>query len=188
MNVRSFFDAALSATSEKQVDELISSHANGCSWVPLGANENNFGLIETQQASPVAALVEKITNSIDALLMRRCLEEGVDPTSLEAPRDMGSAIETWFGPDQKSWHLPGIRRRQAEQIQILAVGSRTRPCLTVYDDGEGQHPDDFEDTFLSLLRGNKNDVAFVQGKYNMGGTGAIVFCGERRYHLIASRR
>ncbi len=47
---------------------------------------------------------------------------------------------------------------------------------------------DFEKTFLSLLRGNKNEIHFVQGKYNMGGSGAIVFCGKKRYQLIASKR
>src|SRR3546814_674328 len=47
---------------------------------------------------------------------------------------------------------------------------------------------DFGRTFLSLLRGNKNDVHFVQGKYNMGGAGAIAFCGDRRFQLVASKR
>jgi hypothetical protein len=28
----------------------------------------------------------------------------------------------------------------------------------------------------------------VQGKYNMGGSGALVFCGDKRYQLIGSRR
>ena len=60
--------------------------------------------------------------------------------------------------------------------------------LVIYDDGEGQAPDDFQQTFLSLLRRNKNDVHFVQGKYNMGGAGAITFCGQRRYQLVASKR
>ena len=60
--------------------------------------------------------------------------------------------------------------------------------LIIYDDGEGQDPEDFESTFLSLLRGNKNEIHFVQGKYNMGGSGALVFCGKKRYHLIASKK
>src|SRR5690554_772311 len=60
--------------------------------------------------------------------------------------------------------------------------------LTIYDNGEGQHPDKFESTFLSLLRGNKNDIHYVQGKYNMGGSGAIVFCGKKGYQLVASKR
>ena len=50
------------------------------------------------------------------------------------------------------------------------------------------NPEDFEKTFLSLLHGNKNEIHFVQGKYNMGGAGAIAFCGKKLYQLIGSKR
>lgn len=184
------FKKLLSMSSELAVLELLDSvnSTHKASWMPLGGSENNFGIIENQQASPIAALIEKITNSIDAILMRRCLEEGIDPRSPEAPQTMAEATEQFFGIDSKNWHLSSPRKKQAESIQILAEGSRKRPCLLIYDDGEGQHPDAFESTFLSLLRGNKNDIPFVQGKYNMGGTGAVVFCGKHRYQLVASRR
>lgn len=172
---------------ERGLEALVVSELQS-SWWPLGGNENNFGVIENQQASPVAALIEKLTNSIDAILMRRCLEAGIDPKGKNAPGSMHSAIEAFFPTDHKNWNLTGVRRKQAQSIQILAAGSRTKPCLTIYDDGEGQHPEDFERTFLSLLQGNKNEIPFVQGKYNMGGTGAIVFCGEHRYQLIGSKR
>jgi hypothetical protein len=180
----------LQEDSEESLSEFIFDASNeySFSWNPLGGSENNFGVIENQQASPIAALIEKLTNSIDAILMRRCLESGIDPKSSAAPGSMHRAIETFFATDHKNWHLSGVRRKQAQAIQILASGSRTKPCLTIYDDGEGQHPENFEKTFLSLLQGNKNEIAFVQGKYNMGGTGAIVFCGEHRYQLIGSRR
>ena len=56
------------------------------------------------------------------------------------------------------------------------------------DKGEGQTPNQFPDTFLSLKRTNKAKIGFVQGKYNCGGTGVLPFCGERGYQLIASRR
>lgn len=187
MNPDDFFLSLMSCSSEEHIYKMLNLNCR-FKWLPLGGNENNFGVIENQQASPIAALIEKITNSIDATLMRRCLEVGIDPKSADAPDSMHRAIETFFASDYKNWHLPGIRKRQAHSIQILASGSRTRPCLTIYDDGEGQHPENFERTFLSLLQGNKNEIPFVQGKYNMGGTGAIVFCGEHRYQLIGSKR
>ena len=40
----------------------------------------------------------------------------------------------------------------------------------------------------NLLEGNKINIHFVQGKYNMGGSGAIVFCGRKHYQLLGSRR
>src|SRR6266511_2811994 len=186
--LENLFRHLIEANSEDVVSATISRSDLLLQWHPLGNNTNNFGVIENQQASPVAALIEKVTNCIDAILMRRCIEEGIDPKSVNAPRTMVDAIERFFTSTHKSWHLGPIRREQAESIQIVASGSTKHPCLLVYDDGEGQHPDDFEATFLSLLRGNKNEIAFVQGKYNMGGTGAIVFCGKQRYHLIGSKR
>ena len=95
---------------------------------------------------------------------------------------------TNFFPNHIDWDLPTHRNQQAESIQILADGPRGKTSLIIYDDGEGQHPEEFENTFLSLLRGNKNEIHFVQGKYNMGGSGAIVFCGKKRYQLIGSKR
>ena len=131
--------------------------------------------------------MEKVINSIDAILTRRCHEAGIDPRSTEAPRSIDQAVTTFF-PRPQDWDLRKSRRKQAESIQIIADGPKLETSLLVYDDGEGQHPDDFEDTFLSLLRGNKNEIHFVQGKYNMGGAGAIAFCGQQRYQLIGSRR
>ena len=81
-----------------------------------------------------------------------------------------------------------FRRVQAENIQIIADGPPKDTSVIVYDNGEGQYPHIFEDTFLSLLRGNKNEIHFVQGKYNMGGSGGIVFCGKKRFQLIGSKR
>lgn len=117
--------------------------------------------------------------------MRRCIEEGIGPRSEEAPRTIEDGVNRFF-PDHKNWDLGKERSIQAERLQILADGPRMDTSLIIYDDGEGQSPVDFEKTFLSLLSGNKNEVHFVHGKYNMGGAGAIAFCGKKRYQLISS--
>jgi len=178
------------APTEEDVDKIIQKYPeifNQGNWDPYGNNENFFGVIENQQASPIPALVEKVTNSIDAILMRKCYETGIDPKSTDAPRTMIEAIEKFF-PNYKYWDLSSHKKQQAENIQIIADGPRMNTSLIIYDDGEGQHPKDFEKTFLSLLRDNKKDIHFVQGKYNMGGSGAIIFCGKNKYQLIASKR
>jgi hypothetical protein len=56
------------------------------------------------------------------------------------------------------------------------------------DEGEGQCPDQFPTTFLSLVRDNKTRIPFVQGKYNMGGTGVLQFSGKNSFQLIISKR
>ncbi|MCG7870499.1 MAG: hypothetical protein JAZ11_00165 [Candidatus Thiodiazotropha lotti] len=189
MDLEKVFRKFYNAETEYELDSEVQAICNEgrVSWVPYGDNESFFGVIENQQASPVPALVEKITNSIDAILMRRCYEEDIDPKGPDAPLSVNNAILSFFA-SSKSWDLPGKRSIQAESIQILARGPRNDTSLVIYDDGEGQHPDDFSTTFLSLLRGNKNEIPFVQGKYNMGGAGAVVFCGKKRYQLIASKR
>ena len=188
--LRKLFKELYFAKTESDVDKII----NRCpdifdqkNWYPLGDNKNNFGVVENQQSTPIAALIEKITNSIDAVLMRKCLEADINPKSEQAPQSMEEAKAKFF-ENHENWDLPGKTKRQSESIQIIADGPKLKTSLIVYDDGEGQHPKDFEKTFLSLLRNNKTEIHFVQGKYNMGGSGAIVFCGKKRYQLIGSKR
>lgn len=176
--------------TEENVEKLIKEYPDffkNDNWYPIGGSESNFSIIENQQSNPIAALVEKITNSIDAILMKRCLDERIDPKSSDAPKSMEEAVEQFF-PQNKNWDLGSYRKLQAEDIQIIADGPTRQSSVIIYDNGEGQHPNKFKDTFLSLMRGNKNEIHFVQGKYNMGGSGAIVFCGTKGFQLIGSKR
>lgn len=196
IELKELFKSLFFSKDEIELQSVIESNKSifdNSNWRPLGQNKSNYGVVKNQQSSPIAALIEKTTNSIDALLTKKCLESGIDPKSEEAPKSMDEAIESFY-PDN-NWDLREFRKSQAEEIQIIADGNGPRnqkrqypTSVVIYDNGEGQHPEDFENTFLSLLRGNKNNVHFVQGKYNMGGSGAIVFCGKKRYQLIASKR
>jgi hypothetical protein len=188
--MRKLFMRLLSAGTENEVQAILDSEgltSDSTKWTPYGDNESFYGVVENQQAHPVPALVEKITNGIDAILEKKVLEDGIDIRSPEAPRSVSEALDRYF-PNHRNWDLGDARRRQARDLQIVASGPRRDTSLLVYDDGVGQAPSDFPSTFLSLLRGNKNDVHFVQGKYNMGGAGAIAFCGDLRFQLVASKR
>ncbi len=190
IDLKVLFDKLFSAKTEEDIEVIIQSQPEIFkqeNWVPVGGNESNYGIIENQQSNPIAALVEKVTNSIDAILTKKCLEKGIQPDASNAPKSMEEAIKTFF-PEYKNWDLPTHRKKQAEEIQVIADGLPRNTSVIIYDNGEGQHPDDFDNTFLSLVRGNKNKIMFVQGKYNMGGSGAIVFCGKKGYQLIASKR
>ena len=61
-------------------------------------------------------------------------------------------------------------------------------CLTISDRGEGQSPQRLPHTVLSLNAKNKQRIRFVQGKFNMGGSGALRFCGKHGIQLVISRR
>ena len=154
-SMQQLFKELYFAQTEDDVDKVINNHPDIFkqeNWYPLGENENNFGVIENQQSNPIAALIEKITNSIDAVLMKKCLEVGIDPKSEQAPKSMEEAKAKFFA-NHRDWDLSGKRKKQAESIQIIADGPRLNTSLTIYDDGEGQYPEDFENTFLSLLSG-----------------------------------
>lgn len=189
--MESLFFKLYNAQTELELHEIITSTPifnTQDNWKPLGDMENNYSVVENQQSSPIAALVEKLTNSIDAILMKKSYENEINPKSAEAPQSMDKAVEIFYKDSYQNWNLPSFAKEQSKDIQIIADGPKRDTSLIVYDNGEGQHPEDFESTFLSLMRGNKNDIKFVQGKYNMGGTGALVFCGKYRYQLIASKK
>ncbi|MDA7988330.1 MAG: hypothetical protein MPK03_01560 [Alphaproteobacteria bacterium] len=193
-----FFDL-YRCNTESEVKETLDRYglfSNQDCWKDYGGDRDKSPVFGNQQSHPVAALVEKIVNSIDAILEKRCREKGIHPESSAAPRSIEKAVEEFF-PEHKNWDVAKSRREQSMDIQIFAHGERRRASgrgreevsLVVYDNGVGQRPEDFEKTFLSLLKGNKKKIHFVQGKYNMGGTGAIAFCGkEHRFQLVGSRR
>lgn len=184
----------LKAQTESEVKEIIDSDPllkDDANWKPYGGYEGNFNTINNQAKNSVAALAEKPINSIDALLLKECKITGINPESKHAPKSMKEAIELFFGI--KGGDLSKIsdeeRRSLANNIKIIAEGDKKRPNIIVVDKGEGQHPTDFESTFLSLHRGNKNKIPFVQGKYNMGGSGVLPNCGDYyNYQLILSRK
>lgn len=190
IDAKALFEELFFAPTEDKVREIINKHPEifrDEHWHPLGGDEKFFGIVRGQSSEPIAAIVEKVTNSIDALLMKKCYESGIDPKAPDAPRNMEEALQKFF-VDHKEWDLQSERRKQAEEIQIIADGPPRNTSVIIYDNGEGQRPEDFENTFLSLVRGNKIDIHFVQGKYNMGGSGALLFCGKERYQLIGSKR
>ena len=85
-NNKEIFLKLLSIVSSDEIASLIKSddffQSENCSWKPYGGRELNAPQIEGQMKSSSNALVEKLTNSTDALLMRRCYEvEGVAPES-----------------------------------------------------------------------------------------------------------
>ncbi|KAB2952172.1 hypothetical protein F9B85_10190 [Heliorestis acidaminivorans] len=166
-----------------------SALSNPDNWLPYGGKKSNAGTFENQQSNPIPALAEKITNGIDSILVKECRLANLNPEGPPgsgAPRSMEDAVALFFGVRNLNWSDVARPREIAKRIQVIATGDRKTPNITVFDDGEGQHPDHFPDTFLSIGRGNKVKIPFVQGRFNMGSTGAVTFCGGHRYQLIGS--
>lgn len=175
---------------------------NPQNWLSYGARPKNWDTVGNQQTNPVGALVELVTNGIDAILLRKARDSGIDDfRSAQAPQSMFEAVKRFFPSvvEGKIANLePTARTKLAEQCMLIGIRRADRsnsryPTYTVIDFGEGQKPEDFPSTFLSLSERNKEGIPFVQGKYNMGSTGSLRFCTRSdirlgHYKLIVSRR
>lgn len=190
------YDLAIKlATSETEEDVICLLKNEGywdnyACWKAFGDVKNNYSIIGNQQSDPEAALVEKIINSADACLIKECLVRGIDPESDKAPKTMEKAIKKFYNVSNGDFmELVGSKRSElAEEIILAATGKKTQLNLTLVDKGEGQTPKKIPETIMSLNRSNKIKIPFVQGKFNMGGTGVLPFCGENRFQLVISKR
>lgn len=187
----------LRAESEDEVSKLlddVGTSAGTITWHPLDGRETNFNVVTNQASTGAKALTELCTNMVDAILLRHAYEGGLNPTSTDAPRSVTEAVRKLVrlrgAPSGILAEVddPTYLREYAESNLVIGVTGKDDPCFTFVDSGEGQKPDDFMDTFLSLSSGRKSKIQFVQGKYNMGSAGVLSFCGRRWYKLVVSRR
>jgi hypothetical protein len=190
--------ALINAESEEAVDAILASipeMKDPKNWVPLDRRETNYNVTTNQQASGPKAATELMTNMVDAVLLKHARMKGLDPRGKGAPDTMYEAVERFFGlkggrmiNESNQW----LSDFAAKNLIVGISGARSKregfPCYTFADNGEGQNAEEFEDTFLSLSKGNKKDIRFVQGKFNMGSSGVLSYCGRRWYKLIVSRK
>ena len=196
MEAKELFYRLLKVEDEEDVESILSGAGylidDESVWTTLGGYENNFPTVANQQADPTGALVDKIVNGIDAVLLAECFAQGISPEGSSAPPKMADAVEQFFGVRGGRLDSLSARERttlaEACQLRVVAVGSKDDPCYLLIDRGEGQTPARFPDTFLSLNKANKLRIPFVQGKFNAGGTGVLQFCGTKNFQLIVSRR
>lgn len=201
MKIKEICLKLLEAESEAAVQEIIEATPDlneASNWKPLDNRETNFNVTSNQASDGGKALTELMTNMVDAVLMKHAYLKTIDPKGPAAPRTMYEAVDKLIKPlhggklvnlDPKD---PWLREFASKNLIIGITGAKNKkeglPCYTFVDNGEGQKPEDFERTFLSLSEGNKRSIPFVQGKYNMGSSGVLGYCGRRWFKLIVSRR
>jgi hypothetical protein len=95
------FEKLLLAEDENEFEKLLRREdlglENEAVWRALGDMEINFSTVGNQQTEATCALVEKLINGIDAVLMAECLSRGINPEGPDAPRTMSEAVEEFFG-------------------------------------------------------------------------------------------
>lgn len=154
------------------------------SWVPLGGRRNNRGTVEVS-SDPGRAVIERITNAIDAVLESEFVRHSGQPDC----RSPHEAAEAWLGVPRHglSGLTPGERRRLARRVTVgLRPGDgKNLRVLEIRDLGTGLTPRQMPDTILSLNETNKTEKLYLAGAYGQGGSATYAVS---RYTLIASRR
>lgn len=167
---------------DKLLQSLIAS-GQYC-WSPLGNKPGNASHVQLI-SDPYAALVERITNSFDALIERQ-LCSSTNKMDISSPRD---AVEKLFDiPKGRLDELdPKEREILGNEIRIIFSdsGKKFMPTVIISDSGIGQHPLDFPRTFLSLGESTKLDKYYLCGSFGQGGASTLWFCD---YTIIISRR
>jgi hypothetical protein len=152
-------------------------------WRPLGDREN-VGIVRSG-SSPAQALTERITNGIDAVIEKAVLEQDPDLTP-ESPRDAVvqcfGGSEIGFNHQDQQW--VGELARNNLSLKMHEGTSKDTPVIEIKDEGIGQPPEDFPDTFLSLNENSKVTKPYLIGKYGQGGSNTFDFC---EYAIILSR-
>lgn len=181
--------------SETAVIELLETYGfwnDSSCWRLFGDVENNFSSIGNQQASSDAALVEKLINSIDAVIMGDLMSRGIDPKSEQAPQSIVEYLKNYRKiPEGKLSLLDSTTRgKMSEDILLVSTKNTTSkfPNYCIIDNGEGQTPNSLPNTILSLQASNKLRVGAVQGKFNMGGTGVLTYSGKENFQIIISKK
>lgn len=172
-----------SARTPDDVAALVAAVANA-RWLPLGGKRGNFAQVNVA-SSPADALVEKVTNGMDAII-----EEAVE---LSGRRDFASpreAVNKLLGVP--NGHVANLtdkskRRELARKLVVTLAesGAPRAPTVIVRDSGIGQHPDDFARTLVSLNEDNKRRQMYLIGAYGWGGAAAFSFA---RAAILVSRR
>lgn len=185
MGVRELLGRLLKVDAEAEVVQLLKEAGywdDPSVWRFYGDRPRNWATVGGQQSRADHALVEKLTNAIDTKLIAAArIKNQIDGST--APQSLFKARDMFFGEQMKDVET------LSKSITVAATGRRQRPSITIVDDGEGVTPSGMPKTILSLHEGNKDTIPFVQGKFNMGGSGVLEFCGmEHNVELVLSRR
>jgi len=188
MDEAKLLSALLAADKLEEVrallDEYATSQAGWITWRPVGDRRNNSGTIQAA-GDPARSLMERVTNGIDAVIERACIEHHGNP-ECSAPRE---AAETWFGVPTPGLHkLTASQRRKLAQSTLwltLSDGDgKAKRTVTIADKGTGLSPDQMPHTILSLNAENKIDKFYLSGAFGQGGSATFA---SSDYTLIASR-
>lgn len=187
MNKRDLFERLVKSTKTADAFAALSKFramaGSSIEEIPVGFRANNRGTIEVA-TDPGRSIIERITNSIDALLELEHRAHNGKP-NCRSPRE---AAQAWFGIDNSQGRPnPQRQRQQLARKTIITLedgeGKSSR-IVTVCDTGIGLFPEQMRSTILSLNEGNKWQKHYLAGTFGQGGSSTFAFS---KFTLIASR-
>ena len=130
MNLKNLCNELITSETEQEVINLLQKYElwdNSNSWKFLGGNRNNFSVANNQSEDALGALVELLINGVDAVLIRKCKENGIDPKNkVAAPKSINEAVDQFFNSKLKTSEL-------AEQTcGLVATGSKKNPSYGIF--------------------------------------------------------
>jgi len=169
---REFFVALQSAGTLADALTAVDEYTdvtNEASWVPVGNRENNRGTIEAS-GDPGRAVIERVTNGIDAVLEAEHVAHGGIP-ACKSPRE---AATSWLNvpPNGLSQMSQQERQRLAHRVTLTILPGDTKEArvLEVRDLGTGLTQEEIPRTILSLNESNKMQKHYLAGAYGQGGS------------------
>ncbi len=177
--MKKIFEQLVNANTAKEVTDILEvlTEDHEIQWKPVGGRGNNQSTIN-MGTDPAAGLIERITNSIDAVLDLEWYKHGC-PENINSPR---LAAQNWF--DIEDGRLRNVIdasnkdiRDLARRIQVTLKDSEREefPTVEIRDEGAGIKGEDFSKTILSLNDDNKIDKLHQMGAYGQGGSTALSF-------------
>jgi hypothetical protein len=167
----------LEARSLKDAKRIVSTLVDrGFVWLPLGAKEGNFGLVNIG-SDPGFAFIERITNALDAVIDEAARHAA--PAVVAQLRSPRAAVAALFAiPEGRAIHLAPERGERLARDVVVTIGDGTvhaRPLLEVRDNGTGLTPDAMPATILNLAGSNKIAKPYLAGAYGQGGSTTFAF-------------
>ena len=157
-------------------DKNLSYEKIKTNWRFLGNNSSNSSSINSLKEGP-KGLIERITNAVDAVI-----EKYKQKLNLK-PKDTSEIIKKAF-PNYysliNSTNITKLYAKDAEDKVFLVVndGSKSnKPTFDVIDLGIGINGENFENTILSIAKGNKfsADKNYLIGAFGQGGSTSLPF-------------
>jgi len=155
-------------------------------WKVLGGDKHiQIASVHNQQSDSKGAIVEKITNCIDAIV-----KNDVKSKQIKA-KSFNDAVQTACNDKIIKNKIIGIQNFEKQyDLFLVATGDKDdteNTALSFIDRGIGQPNSDFEKTFLSINQGYKMEQPDQHGQFHMGGLGALTHSVGGTQLIISKR-